>query len=208
MMTLINPIVATTIIVALVSAQPAFAQRVDVGVIGTALLSVAPENGYVGNPYLDNGIGGTGPGFGSSLDVALPSGFTIAAEFSTARMTATQEGRLVGGGPVNTTFNDPMVTGLIGWGKGRHHRFTILAGAGRSVGMPSIDGKEVRDFNLDDESRLVLTAGLNAAHHLSSRVSLVGTARYFKLTRYSAAEQLGISDHVYRLGGGLRIRLN
>jgi hypothetical protein len=97
---------------------------------------------------------------------------------------------------------------MLGWSKGVHHRFTLLAGAGRSFGTPSMDGETIGDGNQDNRSHVVLAAGLNAAHHLSPRVSLVGTARYFKLTRTSRVDELGISDHVYRFGAGLRIRLN
>jgi hypothetical protein len=101
-----------------------------------------------------------------------------------------------------------MLVGMIGWAKGDHHRFTILGGAGYAFGTPQMDGEPIVDGNEDDRSRLVLAAGLNAAHHLSPRVSLVGTARYFKLTRTSRVDELGISDHVYRFGAGLRFRLN
>lgn len=198
-------------ILVLASARPALAQGVDVGVIGTALISIETESSYAGGAngtYLDDGLGGRGPGFGVSLDASAPSGLTGVVEFSSARMKTVQRGRLVGGGPVTTALDDSMLIGMIGWAKGVHHRFTLLAGGGRSFGTPSIDGETLADDNIDNRSRFVLTAGLNAAHHLSSRMSLVGTARYLKLTRTSRVDELGISDHVYRFGAGLRIRLN
>lgn len=198
-------------LVILASAGPVLAQGVDVGVIATGLISVATESSYAGgegSTYLDDGLGGKGPGFGVSLDASAPNGFTGVVEFSSARMKAVQRGRIIGGGPVTTTLNDAMLIGMIGWAKGDHHRFTILAGGGRLFGTPSMDGEPIVDTNIDNRSRLVLTAGLNAAHHLSSRVSLVGTARYSKLTRTSRADELGISDHIYRFGAGLRIRLS
>lgn len=192
-------------------ATPALAQGVDVGVIGTGLISIAPESSYAGgenSTYLDDGLGGKGPGFSVSVDASAPGGFTGVAEFTSARMKAVQQGRIVGGGPVTTTLHDAMLLGMVGWAKGVHHRFTILAGGGRSFGTPSMDGEPIVDENVDNRSRFVLAAGLNAAHHLSSRVSLVGTARYMKLTRTSRVDELGLSDHVYRFGAGIRIRLN
>jgi len=194
----------------LISPCSALAQGLDVGVIGTALISIETESLYAGgagDTYLDDGLGGKGPGVGISLDASAPSGLTAVVEFSSARMKAVQRGRLVAGGPVTTTVNDAMLVGMLGWAKGDHHRFTILAGGGRSFGTPSIDGETINDSDNGNRGSLVLTAGLNAAHHLTSRISLVGTARYAKMIRTSQVEQLGLGEHVYRFGGGLRIRL-
>lgn len=193
------------------SAKPAFAQGVDIGVTGTGLISIEAETTYAGgegDTYLDDGLGGKGPGFAVSLDASAVSGFTGVVEFSSARMEAVQRGRIIGGGPVTTTLNDSTLVGMLGWAKGDHHRFTIVAGGGRSFGTPSMDGVKIVDEDQDHRGRLVLAAGLNAAHHLTSRVSLVGNARYFRMIRTSRVEEIGLGENVYRFGAGLRIRLN
>src|SRR5262245_47398494 len=80
------------------TAAGAAAQGADIGISGVGLLSIQPvDDKYVGDPYLSEGIGGVGPGFGAALNVIAPNGFVVVGEFSTARYSEQPYGRLVGG---------------------------------------------------------------------------------------------------------------
>jgi hypothetical protein len=75
-----------------------FAQGTDIGISGVGLVSIQPiDDAYVGSPYLSEGIGGFGPGFGAALNVIAPNGVVVVGEFSTARYSEELSGRLVEG---------------------------------------------------------------------------------------------------------------
>lgn len=72
-------------------------QGPDIGVVLTALVSIQPTDDTYGGPYLSEGLGGTGPGWGIGVTSILPSRLVAAGEFTTARFEAVQSGRLING---------------------------------------------------------------------------------------------------------------
>lgn len=197
-----------------VAPAPSFAQVTDVGITGLGLLSLQPiDESYVGSPYLSEGIGGAGPGFGAALSAVMPNGLVVMGELTTARFEQEQSGRLVPGDdlgdPAITQLHDTIVSALIGQSvaSGRT-RFQFVAGAGMVIDSPTVDGVGLYEDGFDDPSRFVLTGGIDMLHPISSRSAFVLSARYAHIARNEAAQYLGIGAHLYRFGAGIRIRLN
>jgi hypothetical protein len=190
----------------------ASAQDVDVGISGTALASIQPiDEAYVGGPYLSEGIGGVGPGFGAGVSVMFANGFMAAVEYSTARFTREQTGRLVPAADDSSTtrLHDSLLSFLGGWWIGSGDtRLEILAGASARLDLPTIDGFEI--IVPDDESAFPFApiGGVDVHKLLSRRASLFVSARYAYLDREENIRYLGVGPHVLRVGGGVRVRLN
>jgi hypothetical protein len=196
-----------------------FAQGTDVGISGVGLVSVQPiDEAYVGSPYLNEGIGGWGPGFGAALNVIAPNGFAVMGEFTTARYSQEQEGRLIEGCtlstpclPHATTLHDSILSGLVGYvhTDGRT-RVQFVGGIGARLDSPEIDGepRESSETNHDRGMPFVVTGGFDVMHSLSARGALVFGTRYACGTRAENHRYLGIGPHMFRVSAGLRVRLN
>ena len=194
-----------------------FAQGTDLGISGVGLLSIQPiDDTYVGGPYLSEGIGGVGPGFGAGLSVITSSGLVLGAEYSTAFFEQEQSGRLVGGsgpneGALHTTrLHDSLLSGLFGYCVGTSNtRVLLLGGIGATLDSPTIDGVP-RDPDAsveDDEWPVVLSGGVDVLQRLNPRTSLVIGARYSLIDRPETHRHLGIGSHILRIAGGVRVRL-
>jgi hypothetical protein len=202
--------------VAAVATTSASAQ-VDVGVTPAALISFQPiDDSYVGGPYLSEGIGGVGIGFGAGLSVIAPNGFVVAAEWSTARFEQEQSGRLVGGAfpyesvPHTTRLHDSLLSGLVGyaWSAGRT-RVVILGGVGTRLDEPTIDGEPREPFEVGEERLpFVPTGGIDVLQPLSSRAAFVVGARYSYVDRPENHSYLGIGGQILRIAAGVRVRLH
>jgi hypothetical protein len=77
---------AVFLLVAAFLPRESFAQGMDAGISGVALVSLQPsDDSYVGGPYLSEGLGGLAPGFGAGVNIITRGGFVVAGEISTAR---------------------------------------------------------------------------------------------------------------------------
>jgi hypothetical protein len=195
-----------------------YAQDTDIGISGVGLLSIQPvDDAYVGGPYLSEGVGGVGPGFGAGLSVITSSGVVFGAEYSTAFFEQEQSGRLVGGSgpnegaPHSTRLRDSLLSGLIGYRVGPPNtRVLLLGGIGATLDSPTIDGvPRDPDASLEDDGLpFVLSGGVDVLQRLNPRTSLVLGARYTPIDRPETHRYLGIGRHVLRASIGLRVRLN
>jgi len=192
--------------------------QVDVGVSGWGLVSIQPIDGsYVGSPYLSEGIGGIGPGFGGGLSVIMPNGFVVAGEYSTARFEQVQDGRLVLGPfplehvPATTRLRDSLASVLAGYARGGATRLVFLGGVSFRLDRATINDVEAEDYRVYGTGEKVLpalTAGVDFLSPLSPRVSLSIGGRYTFNQRDERLEYLGIGSHIIRGTAGIRIKLN
>jgi len=189
--------------------------QADVGVSGTALISIQPvDDAYVGSPYLSEGIGGMGPGFGAGLSVIAGNGFVIAGEYTTARFKHVQSGRLVLGGyplegiPATTRLKDSLLSILAGYAKGESTRLVLLGGISLRLDRPTINDVEAEEYDNGETVLPAFTGGVDVLHPLSSRVKLLISGRYTYNERDTRQQYLGIGPHVIRAGAGIRIKLN
>jgi hypothetical protein len=195
-----------------------FAQGIDIGISGVGLASVQPINdAYVGGPYLSEGIGGIGPGFGAGLHAILPNRLVMAAEYATARFEQVQYGRLVSGGfpnesvPRTTRLRDSLLSGLVGYATapGRR-RAQFVGGISLRLDDPTIDGVPREELDVEPENRLRvgLTGGADLLQQLGSRAALVIGGRYTFIDRSESLQYLGIGSHVFRFSAGVRVRID
>ena len=194
----------------------AFAQA-DVGVSVAGLISIQPvDDVYVGSPYLNEGIGGIGPGIGAGLNVITPAGFVAAVEYSAARFELEQHGRLVGGSfpneqvPHTTRLHDSLLTALGGVSfESGETRLLVLGGVGARLDSPTIDGdpREASETNHDRGWPVVPTGGLDVLRSLNTRVSAAFGVRYAFNDRAENHRYLGIGPHILRIGAGIRVRI-
>ena len=196
------------------AASHAFAQT-EVGVSASALVAFQPiDDSYVGSPYLSEGIGGIGPGFGAGVSVIAGNGFVIGGEYSTVRFEKVQSGRLVLGGfplegiPATTKLHDSVLNVLIGYATGTSTRVVVLGGIGLRLDRPTINDVEAEHYENDEKELPAITGGVDVLHPLSSRVQLMITSRYTFNQRDTRQQYLGIGPHVLRAAAGLRIKLN
>jgi hypothetical protein len=189
-----------------------FAQGVDAGISGAALVSFQPsDDSYVGGPYLSEGLGGLAPGFGAAVNVITLGGFVVAGEISTARFERQQSGRLVGGPGINegaphtSRLHDTLLSGFIGYATPPGATRTLfLGGIGKLLDSPTVDGVDRESTS----SAIVLTGGVDVWRTLGARSSLVVSGRYSFAARDINLVYLGIGPHLLRLGVGLRVRIN
>lgn len=192
-----------------------FAQGVDVGITGLGLVSLQPiDDSYVGGPYLSEGIGGTAPGLGVAINAVMPSGLVVIGELTTARFEQQQSGRLVPGSDgglrtVVTQLHDTIVSALVGKAvtAGRT-RVQFVGGAGMVIDQPTADGADIYDSGIEEQNRLVLTGGIDLQAPAGARAAFVISARYSYNERAEQAQFLGIGPHIFRVGAGIRVRLN
>jgi hypothetical protein len=199
--------------------RQSFAQGTDIGISGVGLVSIQPiDDAYVGSPYLSEGIGGFGPGFGAALNVIAPNGFVVVGEFSTARYSEELSGRLVEGCTLNTpcvahttTLHDSILSGLVGYANtdGRT-RVQFVGGIGAKLDSPAVEGdpREPSETNHDRGLPFVLAGGLDVMQSVNARVALVVGARYAYAQRAENQRYLGIGPHILRVSAGMRVRLN
>jgi len=204
---------------AALTSSEALAQA-DVGVSGSALISIQPiDNWFGGSPYLDEGIGGLAPGVAAGIDVVTARGFVFVGEFSTVvPYEQEQSGRLVDtrrdafhSGMSSTRLQDTLISGLIGFAPGASRHLRIVGGASWLHTAMTEDGIDVEEFGFEDFGeyrRLALTGGADVRAPLSERVSLIFSGRYSWIDRSEVARDLGAGTHVIRASGGLRIRLH
>jgi hypothetical protein len=209
--------VAVTIASCLLPRQ-SFAQGADIGISGFGLVSFQPiDDAYVGSPYLSEGIGGFGPGFGAALNVIAPNGFVVVGEFSTARYSEELSGRLVEGCISNTpcvthttTLHDSILSGLVGYANtdGRT-RMQLVGGIGAKLDSPEVEGdpREPSETNHDRGLPFVITGGFDVMQSVNARLALVVGARYAYAQRAENQRYLGVGPHIFRVSAGMRVRL-
>jgi hypothetical protein len=194
-------------------ATDAFAQ--DLGIAGSGLISIQPiDDGYVGGPYLSEGIGGFGPGFGASASVIAGNGFAATFEYTTAWYEQEQSGRLVRGPfplegiPATTQLKDSLVSVLAGYATGGSTKVVMQGGISFRLNRPTIDGVDAERYDNDEDVMPALTGGIDLIHPFESRVQLLITGRYTFNERDTRLQYLGIGPHIIRAGAGIRIKLN
>ena len=209
--------------VLLAPAAPAGAQA-RVSLDGAGVLSVQPvDDTYVGDPYLDQGLGGAGPGLLAGLAVRVGRRGVVAGEFSQAWLSETLSGRLVRvvwpappsfgftTPPTPAALHDRLVTGLAGVALARGGiEYRLLGGASWRLDDPTLGGAPVAgnpDDAEDDVRRLGVTGGFDIASSAARRVSPYLAVRYALVDRRRREQELGIGPHVMRVGFGLRIAL-
>src|SRR6185436_440367 len=203
-------IVVLTAAAALAAPAGVSAQSADVGLNTAGLVSFQPiDSTYVGpsGPYLDRGLGGVGPGVSVGLDVAA-NRLALMVEYSTAWLSAVQQGRLVDGGHGTGRLRDSMLTGLAGAQVARGRtRFRLLGGVSHLAGTPTSNGIPRTDFE-GALRRVAITGGIDVIARSGRRASLLFTGRvYPRLQRSRSAQELGIGRDVFRAGVGVRWRL-
>lgn len=189
-----------------------WAQGADFGVTATGLVSIQPvDDAYVGGPYLNEGIGGSAPGFGAAASVIASNGFTVAVEFSTARFAREQAGRLVPGGSGTTRLHDSLLSFLAGFAQTTGKtRVQFLLGGSALLDSPTVNGTDVKALLSDSDSVLPIqpTGGIDVFRSIFPRSTIVVGARYAYLERAENLRYLGIGPHLLRIGAGIRIRLH
>ena len=193
--------IAAACAIVFLAAADARAQA-DIGIQAVGLVSVQPvDDSWVGMPYLNEGLGGIGPGFGAGINAVLPNRLTISAEFTMAWFSQLQEGRLVSGSTVgvtkDNTLHDALLGGLIGYSqRDGNTEVRYLIGGATLLSDRSKAGAPV-----------VLNGGVDFLQAFSRRTSLIVTARYAYVPRNDDGTSLAAGPHVVRVGAGVRIRL-
>jgi hypothetical protein len=141
------------LIAAVIGPSDAHAQA-DVGIMTAALASVQPiDDAYVGSPYLSEGVGGIGPGFGVGVNVITSSGLVIATEYTTAVFETQHSGRTVlGGFPLEhvvatTRLRDSYLSVLLGYATSGTTRIVLLGGMSARLGLTTINGEDAEQFD-------------------------------------------------------------
>jgi len=200
--------------------REAFAQA-DVGISIEGLAAIQPVNdAWVGSPYLDVGIGGIAPGVAGGVNVILDNGFTVMGEVSTTMaFEQFQQGRLIWpntdafhSGSGTTRLRDTLFSGVVGYttGKGSHRASFVggISGVMTTLTEDEVVVEEQSEFGLDGRRRYALTGGIDFLQRVSPSVSIIIGARYSWLGRSELADQTGAGEHIYRIGAGVRFRLN
>lgn len=113
-------------------------------------------------------------------------------------------------------LHDALLSGMVGYAKSAGStRVLFLGGIGVILDSPTIDGVEQTIYDIGDQSApatvrnhlLALTGGLDVLRTLGSRGALVISERYSHVERYGLS-YLGIGPHVFRIGVGIRVRIN
>jgi hypothetical protein len=174
------------------------------------LVSWQPVRRNIGGPpYIDRGLGGLGPGLAAGADSTIGR-LALDVEYSRARIRVTQTGRLAGGTSVGT-LADPLFTllGGITFPSATRESLTFSAGISIVSAQPEQGGVPIPDW--DGISRTTPSVGLTTGFRYSrdgiGRMGWTITGRYSHLPRSRAAEDLGVSAHVIRIGAGVRFRV-
>ena len=182
-----------------------------VSLAGLGLVSIQPVNdAYIGSPYLDEGLGGIGPGFAVGVRAAIDR-LALAVEYSWATLEVEQSGRLVGG-TATGGLQDGLLSFLIGggWWPSSSVELTMLGGPSLLLGSPTRDGvpiDQVANPADEGEGTLSLTVGSDLTKWCNQRIGLTAGARYTLVPRSRRAEEFGIGRHVIRAGVGVEIKL-
>ena len=173
-------------------------------VVGLTTIQPA-DHTYVGpdGPYLDRGLGGIGFGAAAGLTVLTPIRFAATLEVSTASVSASQRGRLVGGS-AEGTLRDTLVSMLAGIST--NSRAVLLqAGVSWLAATPRLNDIDVDD---PDARHLAFTAGFDGAHPVGTRTAIVANVRYSIVPRTTRIVQIGVGRQMVRAGVGVRVRLD
>ncbi len=203
----------STLVIALLALSGVTASAQDTGaevsVTVAGLASFQPtDQSYVGSPYLDQALGGVGPGVLLGLHVEPVRHFIAGVEFTSARLEVQQSGRIVGAtnGSVPGRVRDSMLSALVG-AQVRSGQITsaVLAGVSALLDTPTSDGEPL-DFGDEPMSRVVLTLGLDVARAITPRMAFnVTTRAYLGVDRTESQRQVGLGRQIYRVGAGLRL---
>lgn len=223
-MTVDSPLrVFSAALLLLLLAPGAALAQADAGIAIAGLLSIQPvDETWIGSPYLDEGIGGLAPGFSVGVNLIGANGFTLMGELSTTQaLEQFQTGRLVWAnrsnfsheGSATTRLRDTLISGLAGYATSTTTRRVVFVGGlsyvHTTLRQDDLDVEDqVGDYGLEGKRRFAPTAGIDVLQRLSTRVSLLIGARYSWLGRPEVSDQTGAGEHLLRLGGGLRVRLN
>ena len=193
------------------------AQALDVGVAGFGLLSLQSTDDTYQSPYLDEPIGGLGPGFGAGVSVTA-EGLAVVAEITTARFELEQEGRVIPGNCIRlpqssqcrstTRLHDSLLTGLVGYVRSSGStRMLFMGGISTLLDSATTNGVSIHD-GVDVGARLAVTAGVDVLISAAPRIAFSVGARYTYLPRTDQEIAIGAGSNVLRILGGLRVRLN
>lgn len=181
-------------------------------VSAAALASIQPaDDTYVGEPYLDRGLGGVGPGLGVALTLRHRM-FATSLEWSAAQLEVEQRGRLAEEGSTGR-LRDTMLSLLAGPEiPVAGFRFRLLGGISRVGSGPAADGVPIDETPeglplREGAAAYAPTAGADLLRSWNDRVGLIGTVRYSHIARSEGARQRGVGPHVVRVGVGLSFRL-
>jgi opacity protein-like surface antigen len=214
-----NWLIYTAIIIASwLLPNQSFAQDTDIGISGGALLSVQSTDDTYQSPYLDLPIGGVGPGFGAGVSVITGHGFVAIGEFTTARYEIDQTGRVVPNcsriprsfecTATPTKLHDSMLTGLAGYAfSGGRTKTLFLGGVSSIVDSATTNGISIHGDD-DDHSGIGFTGGLGALVSITPRVAIDFGARYTFIKRSDREIEIGAGSSIFRILGGVRVRLN
>jgi opacity protein-like surface antigen len=196
----------------------AAAQAVDVGINGVGVLSLQSTDDTFQSPYLGEPIGGLAPGFGAGVSVIGEGGFAMVGEITTARFELEQRGRVIPGNCIRipqssecsatTRLHDSLLSGLIGYARSAGRTRTLfLAGLSTVLDSATTNGASI---HLDDSSRhrLAYTGGLGVLVALSPRVAIDAGARLTFADRSEEEIGIGAGSLIFRVLGGVRVRLN
>lgn len=192
--------------------EPPPPPETEVILSAAALVSIQPgDDAYVGEPYLDRGLGGVGPG--AAIAVTLRHRmFAASVEWSAAPIEVEQRGRLATGASTGR-LRDAMLSVLAGPEvPAAAFRFRLLAGVSRLGGGPAVDGVPIDETQegmplSDGTAKYAPTAGFDLTRSWKDRVGLLGTLRYSHIGRSEGARQRGVGPHVLRIGLGLSVRV-
>jgi len=211
-MVLVRAIVAAIVLASTVTADAQTRTVPEVAISLRGIASWQPvDDTYVGLPYLDEGLGGIGPGVALGVDVTQRR-FVFAFEYSWAAIDVTQTGRLVRDGSAEGQLRDALFSFLAGASTWSSPKATFSALAGLSIlhGQPRQNGVPVDVQGVpgdEDQGAIAFTAGADFARTIGRRIDFVAGARYSVLPRSQRAKEVGVGPHMLRFGGGVRIRL-
>jgi opacity protein-like surface antigen len=195
----------------------AAAQAVDVGINGVGVLSLQSTDDTFQSPYLGEPIGGLAPGFGAGVSFIGEGGFAMVGEITTARFELEQRGRVIPGNCIRipqssecsatTRLHDSLLSGLIGYARSAGRtRTLLLAGLSTVLDSATTNGASIHDDS--SRRRLAYTGGLGVLVSLSPRVSIDAGARLTFADRSEEEIAIGAGSLIFRVLGGVRVRLN
>lgn len=185
---------------------PALAQPGDensepsVALRGGGILSLHPA-GHANPPYLSEGLGGAGLGFGAGIDVVPRSAWILGVEIQTSSISREQTGRYIGGpGPDLTAtaiHRDTLISFLTGV-----HSDNGRTSASLRAGPSLVFGSTQRGESEGEQpaGRFAWTAGFDLGFRLTDTTWLAPFGRYSYALRSDDAQYYGLGPHLFRLG--------